>query len=253
MSMPPAQNGTAYFNFIASHDGIGLRPAEGLLSENEIAQLMTTMQRFGGKVSWRATDNGIKKPYEVNIALYDALQGTNEGPDEWQHARFICAHAIMLALEGIPAFYIHSLLATGNDLAKVEQSKQNRSINRHQWDVEELEALLAEPESQHAKVYRSLTQLISIRRNQKAFHPNATQFTLHMGEQIFGFWRQSIDRRQSIFCIYNISTESQSLLLSDLNLIVTDNWRDLVTGHKYEQNDALLTLEPYQFLWITNT
>lgn len=253
MSMPPAQDGTAYFNFVASHDGIGLRPAEGLLSEAEIAQLITTMQRFGGQISWRTTDNAVKKPYEVNIALYDALQGTNDGPDEWQYDRFICAHGIMLALEGIPAFYIHSLLATGNDLERLALTKQNRSINRHQWDADELTALLEDTETQHSQVYQRLTELIAIRRAQAAFHPNATQFTLHMGEQIFGFWRQSNDRRQSIFCVYNISPEPQSLLLSDLNLIVTDSWRDLILGQSYESYDAVLKIKPYQFLWITNT
>jgi sucrose phosphorylase len=252
MSMPPAQNGTTYFNFIASHDGIGLRPAEGLLSESEIAQLMSTMQRFGGKVSWRATDNGIKKPYEVNIALYDALQGTNDGPDQYGLKRFICAHAVMLALEGMPAFYIHSLLATSNDLARVERTGQNRSINRHQWDVNQLEAYLADAGSQHAQTYKALTELIAIRKQQPAFHPNATQFTLHLTEQVFGFWRQSIDRRQSIFCVYNISAESQSLLLSDLNLIVTDEWRDIISGTYYDDSDEPVVLEPYQFLWITN-
>jgi sucrose phosphorylase len=252
MSMPPAQNGTTYFNFIASHDGIGLRPAEGLLSESEIAQLMSTMQRFGGKVSWRATDNGIKKPYEVNIALFDALQGTNDGPDEYGLKRFICAHAVMLALEGMPAFYIHSLLATSNDLERVERTGHNRSINRHQWDVNQLEAYLADTGSQHAQTYKALTELIAIRKQQPAFHPNATQFTLHLTEQVFGFWRQSIDRRQSIFCVYNISAESQSLLLSDLNLIVTDEWRDIISGTYYDDSDEPVVLEPYQFLWITN-
>ena len=120
MSMPPAQNGTAYFNFIASHDGIGLRPAEGLLTDSEIASLISTMQGFGGEISWRAAENNIKKPYEINIALFDALQGTVKGPDKWQQERFICAHAIMLALEGIPGIYIHSLLATGNDYKRLE-------------------------------------------------------------------------------------------------------------------------------------
>ncbi|HCN99896.1 MAG TPA: alpha-amylase, partial [Methylophaga sp.] len=126
--MPPAQNGTAYFNFIASHDGIGLRPAEGLLTDSEIASLISTMQGFGGEISWRAAENNIKKPYEINIALFDALQGTVKGPDKWQQERFICAHAIMLALEGIPGIYIHSLLATGNDYKRLEQHQHNRAI-----------------------------------------------------------------------------------------------------------------------------
>lgn len=252
MSMPPAQNGTAYFNFIASHDGIGLRPAEGLLSDSEIASLISTMQQFGGQISWRAGDNGVKKPYEINISLFDALQGTTQGRDEWNIDRFICAHAIMLALEGIPGIYIHSLLATSNDMEKLERSGQNRGINRHEWDYEQLQSELANPESQHARVSSLLKKLVHLRQQQRAFHPNATQFTLHMGEQLFGFWRQSMDRRQSIFCIFNVSDTPQPLRIAELNLIVTDRWWDLISGHIFDESTEVFTLAPYQVLWITN-
>jgi sucrose phosphorylase len=253
MSMPPAQHGTTYFNFIASHDGIGLRPAEGLLNESEIASLISTMQNFGGQISWRAGENGVRKPYEVNIALFDALQGTTSGPDEYNIDRFICAHAIMLALEGIPAFYIHSLTATGNDHERFARTEQNRAINRHQWDYEKLKGLLADTTSQHSIVYTKLQKLIKMRREHKAFHPNATQFTLHMTEKLFGFWRQSMDRRESIFCIYNISNETQSLLMSDLNLIVTDSWHDLISGQAFDETNETIELAPYQVLWICNS
>ncbi|MCX4186458.1 sugar phosphorylase [Methylophaga sp. OBS4] len=252
MSMPPAQNGTAYFNFIASHDGIGLRPAEGLLTEAEIASLISTMQHFGGRISWRAGDSGAKKPYEINISLFDALQGTTEGPDQWNIDRFICAHAIMLALEGIPGIYIHSLLATGNDNEKLARTEQNRAINRHEWNYEQLQQQLDNPQSQHSKVSGLLKKLMHLRQQQRAFHPNATQFTLHMGEQLFGFWRQSMDRRQSIFCIYNISKTPQPLRLADLNLVITDRWWDLISGHIFDESTETFTLAPYQVLWITN-
>lgn len=254
MSMPPAQTGTTYFNFIASHDGIGLRPAEGLLSENEVATLISTMQSFGGEISWRVADNGVKKPYEVNIALFDALQGTVNGPDNYGMQRFICAHALMLALEGIPGVYLHSLVATGNDNDHYAKTGRKRSINRHQWQYDALNEALAEPHSQHAICYEALRDLVAIRKQQAAFHPNATQFTLHMGEQIFGFWRQSLDRRQSIFCLYNISDHRQSLHLSDLNLIVTDTWRDLISGQEFDNEcqTTALTFAPYQAMWISN-
>jgi sucrose phosphorylase len=253
MSMPPAQNGTAYFNFIASHDGIGLRPAEGLLSEGEIAALISTMQQFGGHISWRTGDNGVKKPYEINIALFDALQGTTKGKDDYNVDRFICAHAIMLALEGIPGIYIHSLLATSNDIAKLERSGQNRAINRHEWDYDALQTELANPDSQHSRVSSLMKKLVHLRRHQKAFHPNATQFTLHMGEKLFGFWRQSIDRRQSIFCIFNISDTPQDLRIAELNLIVTDRWWDLISGHIFDDSAEVVTVAPYQVMWITNS
>ncbi|MFT7235711.1 MAG: sucrose phosphorylase, partial [Methylophagaceae bacterium] len=254
MSMPPAQTGTTYFNFIASHDGIGLRPAEGLLSDNELATLISTMQSFGGEISWRVGDSGVKKPYEVNIALFDALKGTVKGPDDYGMQRFICAHALMLALEGIPGLYLHSLVATGNDHDNYLKTGRERSINRHQWQYETLKGVLDDEQSQHAVSYGVLRDLIGIRKKQLAFHPNATQFTLHMGEQIFGFWRQSLDRDQSIFCLYNISDQSQSLHLSDLNLIVNEPWRDLISGKTFDNADesTALSFEPYQAMWISN-
>lgn len=252
MSMPPARNGTAYFNFIASHDGIGLRPAEGLLSDEEIETLANTMMSFGGEISWRALENNEMRPYEINISLFDALKGTVKGADNHGIARFICAHTIMLGLEGIPAIYFHSLVATGNDYERVKRTGHNRSINRHQWQCDELTGVLEDQSSSHHKVYTQLVRLLKLRRLQPAFHPNATQFTLHLGNKIFAFWRQSIDREQSIFCISNISDQPQPLLLSDINLIGTDHWIDLVSNENLDDQDMHLELMPYQTMWITN-
>lgn len=252
MSMPPARNGTAYFNFIASHDGIGLRPAEGLLDEQEIDSLVSTMQQFGGLISWRNAENGNRKPYEINISLFDALQGTKDGADENGMQRFLCAHAIMLALEGIPGIYIHSLVGTRNDYQRAENSGHNRAINRHQWDYKALQSELNDETSTHHQVYHRLKSLFNIRSNQSAFHPNATQFTLHLGSQLFGFWRQSMDREQSIFCVSNISNQIQTLEMSDLNLIDTEAWFDLISGDTFGEKHQIIELAPYQTVWITN-
>ncbi|MFL0797542.1 MAG: sugar phosphorylase [Cellvibrionaceae bacterium] len=251
MGMPPAQNGTTYFNFIASHDGIGLRPVEGLLSEQEETQFIETMQEFGGRISWRALDNNETKPYEINIALYDALKGTTKGPDQWNFERFICAHTIMLGLEGIPAFYIHSLLGTENDYQKMENTGHNRSINRHQWQYDELKAAL-DGNSSHAKVFAELKRLIQLRGQQAAFHPNATQFTLHLGEGIFAFWRQSMDRRQNIFCISNITDKEQIIPLSSINLVNTSDWTNLIENTEIDLDATEIALVPYQTLWLSN-
>ena len=252
MSMPPARNGTAYFNFIASHDGIGLRPAEGLLTEGEINTLVETMQTFGGRISWRTGDQGQRKPYEINIALFDALQGTTHGPDQWGLQRFLCAHAIMLALEGVPGIYIHSLVGTRNDYQRVENAGHNRAINRHQWQYSELQDRLADANSSEHLVFSGISELLKIRRQQSAFHPNATQFTLHLGSGLFGFWRQSIERQQSIFCISNITDQVQTLNLSDINLIDNENWVDLISQLPCDGIMQSIAMQPYQTLWITN-
>ena len=258
MSNPPSRNGTTYLNFIASHDGLGLRPAEGLLSTEEIQTLADTLAEFGGHISWRALNHGtnISRPYEINISLYDALKGTTQGPDQYNHDRFICAHAIMLALEGIPAFYFHSLFATHNDEKRRAKTGQNRSINRHRWELTALEEALSNG-SEHQQAFEALSHLILIRKNNPAFHPNATQFTLHMPtsghlNHIFAFWRQSIDREQSIFCINNITNEPQSISLADLNLVTLDEWLDLLSGESYNDHKACIELSPYQSLWLSN-
>ncbi|TYK65226.1 sugar phosphorylase [Colwellia echini] len=252
MCMPPSQDGTMYFNFLASHDGIGLRPAEGLLDDSEINTLVRTVENFGGKISWRTSDAGEQKAYEMNISLYDAMQGTVEGKDEWNFERFICAHAIMFALEGIPGVYIHSLLGTQNDYQKLANTHHNRSINRHRWDEDELATALADNSLHHAKVLNTLKSLLNIRINQPAFHPNATQFTLHLGLQLFGFWRQSRDRKQSIFCVSNITNQPLQLPLAELNLIITESWIELISNTVISELTEEITLEPYQTVWIAN-
>lgn len=252
MTMPPAQTGTFYFNFVASHDGIGLRPAEGLLSDNEIQALLNAMTSFGGEISWRSLSGIEKRPYEINICLYDAFKGTLQGPDQYQFQRFISAHIIMLALEGIPAFYIHSLLATENDHTRFQQTQNKRHLNRYQWPYKKLMDTLADPESSNARVLAELKRLIGIRRQQPAFHPNATQFTLHMGHHIFAFWRQSMQREQSIFCLNNVTDVTQKVDLAEINLIDTENWGDLISGNMLEHHLQVIELAPYQSVWLSN-
>lgn len=243
MRMPPAQPGTMYFNFLASHDGIGLRPAEGLLSPTEIDALVSEMRAQGGRVSERRLPDGSTRPYEINISLFDALQ-TEE--------KFLCAHTILLALEGIPAFYIHSLLGTRNDTEKVAMTGINRHINRHQWQAAELTKQLDDPTSSHAHILEGLLKLIKLRKSQPAFHPNATQFTLHLGEQVFAFWRQSLDRRNNVFCLHNVSSEEQRIPVATMNLIATEDWFDLISGWELTDETPEIVLSPYQCVWLAN-
>jgi len=253
MSMPPARRGRAYLNFIASHDGIGLRPAEGLLSEEEHESLISTLRDFGGEISMRRMPDGSLTPYEANISLYSAMAGTiADGKDQWQLDRFVTAHTIMLALEGLPAFYIHSLLGTENDLQGMAESGHARSINRFEWDREDLEATLSNEKLHHRPLFDELKRRIGIRKKQEAFHPNATQYTLHFGNHIFAFWRESLNRTQSIFAIHNISDQVQQIPLVELNLITTERWTDLLSGKSFSSQDTHLELPPYDCVWISN-
>ena len=254
MSMPPAILGTTYFNFLASHDGIGLRPVEGLLSEGELDSMIDRLQENGALLSWREHADGTRTVYEVNVSLFDAFKHSGEAVDGTLD-RMILAHAILLGLEGVPAIYLHSFLATNNDLSRVENTGHNRAINRHQWALDELTGLLNDAKSQHARCLQAIKQLIDMRQGQPAFHPNATQFTLNCGRSIFGFWRQSPDRAQSVFCLYNVTPTSTTIAAASLNLVGSDSWRDLISGETVDlfSEDLFIELAPYQAVWLTNT
>ena len=253
MAMPPAQMGCAYFNFSASHDGIGLRPAEGLVPEDELHQVSEAVKGFGGLVSMRSMADGSQKPYELNVALFDAFKGTCAGgEDDMQMERFLASQAIVMGLEGIPAFYIHSLLATSNDLEGVEKLGYNRAINRKPLDYPALLERLKDVSTNTGKVFASIKAMLGIRSKQSAFHPNATQFTLHLGEEFFGFWRQSIDRSQSIFAVTNMTPEPREIAAFSLNLIGGDKWRDILSGDEISPSGDPVTFRPYQTRWISN-
>ena len=68
------KNKQSYFNFIASHDGIGLRPTENILTDQERGTLIDIVKEFGGVISNRKKPDGTETVYELNIALLDAMK-----------------------------------------------------------------------------------------------------------------------------------------------------------------------------------
>jgi sucrose phosphorylase len=251
-SMPPAPPTCTYLNFTASHDGIGMRPVEGLLPVNEISKMIDAIQAAGGLISKRALPGGGESVYEINCGYFPAMARTFLGEDDWQFERFMASQTIVMALEGIPAFYIHSLLATENDHASVKNRGLNRAINRHRWDYQQLRSALDDPQSIHAKVLYALSKRLELRSLQPAFHPNATQFTLPLDERVFGVWRQSQNRRQSIFALHNVSSSRIELPMNSLNLIADETWFDLLSKETLTIETEQISLSPYQCRWITN-
>lgn len=252
-AMPPAPPGCTYLNFTASHDGIGMRPVEGLLPDGEIKRSIETVQRNGALISMRTLPDGGQSVYELNSGYYPAMAETFDGSGaELQFERFIASQTIVMSLEGIPAFYIHSILATPNDHEAVARRGMNRAINRHQWHYPDVLGRLKEAGSDQAKALSYLSERLRIRALQPAFHPNATQFTLPLEDRIFGIWRQSQDRRQSIFALHNVSAEAVSLPVDALNLIADEDWFDLLTHDRLKDGQSMIELAPYQCRWITN-
>ncbi|MGR9105792.1 MAG: sugar phosphorylase [Gammaproteobacteria bacterium] len=238
-----------YLNFTASHDGIGLRPLEGILPDSEVSGLIEALHGYGGYVTMKTNSDGSETPYEVNITYFDALKGTHNGIDQWQIPRFICAQTVMLSIQGIPAIYIHSLTATPNDYHHVEQTGRTRSINRHIWDQNDLEELLASPGMPNAVVFNELLRRLEIRRKQQAFHPDSDQLTVNFGPRFFVLWR--LGEQQKILVVNNITDHRQELALPPYPFAGSSlPWTDLLNDKVYAQDTGTLGIAPYQSLWL---
>ena len=251
-SMPPAQKNNAYLNFIASHDGIGMRPAEGILGTRVLNKLFKRIEKNGGMFSFRKVGSK-NKVYEVNTTLFNALKKTDfDEKGLYSIDRYLAAHTMLFALEGVPAVYFNSLFGTSNDIDLVKKTGIKRDINRFKWDLGKLTEKLNDEKSTENIVYKKLLDMILLRKKQSAFHPNATQYTLSLGPKLFGVWRQSIDKSQNIFAITNISSVERKLGLSKINLIENEIWKDLLQPDLKIDKLKVLKLSPFQTVWISN-
>jgi glycosidase len=210
LELPSAQ--TTFFNFLASHDGIGMNPARGILSQAEIDALVARATAHGGFVSYKHNSDGSKSPYELNITYFDALSNpAADEPVDVQIKRFLVAHAIMFALIGVPGIYFHSLFGSRNDRAGAETSGIPRRINRQKLSGAALEAELGLANSLRARVFAGLRALLQQRRASRAFAPAARQRLLEVDAAVFAVVRESADGAERMLCLHNVSGEVVSL------------------------------------------
>jgi sucrose phosphorylase len=252
MNLDTPPKGCTYFNFTASHDGIGLRPLEGIIPREEIDELLQGIRDRGGFVSKRLGLDGLETPYEMNITYLDALRDPSMQNDHLHEKRFFVSQILTLSLQGIPGVYIHSLLGTPNDMDGVERTGRIRSINRRKWDINELGRLLDDPQSDQSRMLKQYKHLLQIRARQKAFHPDAPQQVFELGDALFGLKRTSQDSEQEILCLYNFTRYAKSLHLSDAPLEGHTEWHDLITetSPEVDLEHGEMILPPYSALWL---
>jgi len=249
--LPELPENCTYLNFTASHDGIGLRALEGILSERETEDLLDCMHRFGGFVSMKANQNGKDTPYEINISLFDAMQGTRRGPDQWQVQRFLCSQAIMLSLQGIPAIYINSLLAAPNDLHGVELTGRTRSINRKKWQIDEISVLLNSPHTLNHEVFNALMEMLQLRKSNLCFHPDNKQIIIDTGSSLFTILRIDKNSGQRLLAVHNVTANPQGIIFQESNSYLSNlKWKDIISNNESVEQIASINLQPYQVIWL---
>jgi glucosylglycerate phosphorylase len=235
---------TAFFNFTASHDGIGVRPVEGILTGDELQALIDHTEARGGRVSYRHNSDGTRSPYELNISYVDAMAGPEE-PVDMQVKRFMVSQAIALTLAGVPAIYIHSLLGSHNNIEGMLATGHNRTINRARLDYDGIEQALRDRETFRAQVFAMYTDLIRCRTGHKAFHPGAEQQALDVGSgAVFALLRTPAGGGERILGLFNVTNQPQTV---DLRACVQGSATDLISGVVLADQP---TLAPYQVCWL---
>jgi len=238
---------TTFFNFTASHDGIGVQPACGILREDEIDALVDLTSTHGGFVSYKNNSDGTRSPYELNITYFDAITDphiTAQNPAVAAR-RFLCSQAIMLAFMGVPGIYFHSLFGSRNHHEGVEETGRFRTINRQKLDSNALLLELNDSHSLRAQVYSQYRHLLNIRTREPAFHPVGGQTVLNLGASVFGLERTSPDGQHRVLALHNVRGEPLALILPKDG---SNGWHDLITDRHF--TGSRLLLGPYQVAWL---
>ena len=227
---------TSFFNFLASHDGIGINPIRSLVPETEIEALVRHLQeKSGALVSYKENPDGSQSAYEVNVSYFSAV-GEDYGFDMAKR-RFLNAHAVLLGMQGDCAIYIHSYLGSENYMEGVEKTGSNRTINRQKFEYHQLLEELEHPGSRREQIRREMERLIRIRKSCDAFDTHAKQEVLTGQKELFAFLRKG--KTGTVLCLHNFShreVETQ-----------TPEGRDLFTGEKVS---GTTTVESFGFRWI---
>jgi len=226
--------GRSYLNFTASHDGVGVRPAEGILPAAEIDLLVGTAQKHGGQVSWRRK-GGAQTPYELNIAYPDLLSGPNV-PDEEAARRFLLSQALALAMPGVPGIYFHSLFGSRGDPQGAQRTGRARSINREKLELSRLEAELAKTGSYRRMVHQGYRELLRRRREEPAFHPSARARFQELHPAVFAVERAPLGGGPRLLALHNLSGKTVTAGLGRTRL---------------QGLDDELELRAFEFRWLT--
>ncbi|MEH6868571.1 alpha-amylase family glycosyl hydrolase, partial [Priestia megaterium] len=238
--LPSTDTSTTFFNFLASHDGIGLNPIRGIIPEQEILEMVDDLKKEGALVNYKKNPDGTDSPYEINVTYMDALNKRLD-KDSTRVARFLLAHSILLTLPGVPAVYVQSILGSRNDYEGVTKTGMNRSINRKKYAYSEIEKELTDVKSLRHSIFTELTKIIQIRKTEPLFHPNVDLDVIDLGEELFAFKRTNA-KRESIYVLHNLTNHTTVCRLEG-------KYQDILTKEQKEYSETI-SLDPYQFLWL---
>ncbi len=248
---PDLPENTTLFNFTASHDGVGLRALEGLMNEQRIKDLLINCEKRGGLVSHRRLSNGEDKPYELNISWWSAMEDSGIDTNRYQYERFLLTQLLVMALKGVPAFYLPALLASENDIKSFSLTGQRRDLNREKFNYENLSSIFDNPESNANKNLNYLKNAMDVRSKLRQFHPGSQMESLSNGRSDIVVIKRG-KGKESVYTIHNITENKINYQLNDKDLPELNtnelNMCDLLTSNKYNLKN--ISLDPFKVIWL---
>ena len=248
---------TTFFNFTASHDGIGILPAREILQSDEIEELASHIESLGGLVSYKNNPDGTRSPYELNVNFLDALAPAMHAVEnnELISKRFLASQAIMLALKGVPGIYFHSLVGSRGWSEGVVARGMPRAINREKLNRKKLEEELRNSSSLRSLVFKGYIHMLRCRSAIPAFHPTADQRVLSLDQSLFTIIRSRRENKSVILCLHNVSPAEKhvSIDLTALGLEPKSRYRDIVSGEVFQGDGKgilRLVFHPYDYFWL---
>ena len=249
---PALPDSSSLLNFTACHDGVGLRPLEGLMPPSRLLDLLIACEQRGGVVSHRRVADGAEVPYEINISWWSAMADGGVDPSYWQRERFLLTQLMVLALPGVPAFYLPALLATPNDLGRFRRTGHRRDLNRPQFTRQSVEHRLQDPDGDVASVLVALKQALALRARQPALHPDG-ELQVLTPDRVDRVVLHRSHAGHDLVAVHNVT--STRLSLDPSGLLDPENtapWVDCLSGRILEPCRRHL-LNPYEVLWLVRS
>ncbi len=257
MGLDPISDTATYFNILDSHDGIGVLGAKNILTDEEIEMMALRVVEHGGFISFKDNGDGTTSPYELNTTWYSALNRDDcDETMDFKIKRFLASRSIALALMGVPGIYLHGLFGSKNDADAVLDEGETRSISRRTFDRKSLYETLDDPDTSTHKIAYGFGDMIARRTRERAFHPNAAQRILQISDAVFALVRTSIDKKEQVLCITNITARNQPVTvnISAQGLNPKFSRLDILSKRSFSTDGGVisLNLSPYEVLWLKN-
>lgn len=203
-TLPRLNEKTVFLNFLASHDGVGLLPAAGLVGDKALRATLDIACQRGALLSYKDSKDG-PVPYELNCSYLSVAAPRSLGGAEKRGRAFLCCHAVLCALAGLPAVYFHSWIGSEHWTEGPALCGYKRAVNRERPLVHQVEAALADTASLRAVIHRGFSKMLNFRAAEPAFAPGSPQLVLPSCGSVFAILRGPDRTGRSVLCLQNFS------------------------------------------------